>query len=154
MFFTIAVEFVSLLHNSCHMIDIDSLLFKVGGNLRNIRSYHETSLSKLGEKLGFSHATLSKIESGKHRSVSLATIAEFCNLYGISLEEVLSLSGPHPIAFAKDSNGFNDNVIGGHAGLLCADGYLRALEMAYDEINLLKEILASRGFLQTDKDQK
>ena len=134
------------------MIDIDALLHKVGSNLRNMRTYHETSLVKLGEKLGYSHATLSKIESGKHKSVSLVTIAEFCNLYGISLEEVLSLNGPHPIIFANDSNNYNDNLIGGKVGVLCADGYLRALELAYEEINLLKEILASKGFLKSEND--
>ena len=133
------------------MIDIDALLKNVGHNMRSIRSYHETSLAKLGAKMDLSHATLSKIEGGKHKTVSLSTIASFRNVFGISLAEMLNLDGPAPIAYTQKGGAPESKYsLGGPAAVICADGYLRALEIAYDQINLLKEIIAQNGIISKD----
>jgi len=133
------------------MIDIDALLKNVGHNMRSIRAYHETSLAKLGEQMDLSHATLSKIESGKHKTVALSTIAQFCNVFGVPLGEVLNLEGPSPAAYTHNgSEGEIHEVISGRAAVICSDGYLRALEIAYDQINLLKEIIAENGIISKD----
>ncbi|SEA49638.1 Helix-turn-helix domain-containing protein [Arachidicoccus rhizosphaerae] len=133
------------------MIDIDALLKSVGHNMRSLRAYHETSLAGLGEKMNLSHATLSKIEGGKHKSVSLATLATFCNVYGLSLAEILRLEGPDPIAFTqKGMDAGNPSLLTGPMAVICADGYLRALELAYEQINLLKEILAQNGIISKE----
>ncbi|KAB2347286.1 helix-turn-helix domain-containing protein [Actinomadura rudentiformis] len=81
---------------------VDPEAYRIGQKLRNIRKFHDFSLQDLGERLGRTHSSLSKIENGLTRPErTYQLIGPLADIYGIPAKDIVKAlyppDGPHPV---------------------------------------------------------
>lgn len=64
---------------------------EIGAYLRQIRKIRKFTLNEAADRLGMSFKTVANYETGK-RKTKIEVLEKFCNVYGISVDEVLTNS--------------------------------------------------------------
>jgi len=125
-------------------VNINELLKVIGENFHSIRNIQKKTLETVASEIGVKHPVLSRIENGRYEGLSMALLVRLCNIYQVSLEQILGMKNMQ--VFHLSQNAAPGNATNNMKQVVndTENGYSLALEQARDEIKYLRGLLESR----------